>query len=105
ETADALNDEVLRHLPATAVFVNVGRGATVDEDALLAALKEGRLRAAALDVTKVEPLPAYSELWSAPNLIITPHVAGNRPKGSAKLVLANISALKEGKPLTNQVAG
>lgn len=105
ETADALNDEVLRHMPATAVFVNVGRGATVDEDALLAALKEGRLRAAALDVTKVEPLPAYSELWSAPNLIITPHVAGNRPKGSAKLVLANISALKEGKPLTNQVAG
>ena len=105
ETADALDDDVLRHLPATAVFVNVGRGATVDEDALLAALKEGRLRAAALDVTKVEPLPADSELWSAPNLIITPHVAGNRPKGSAKLVLANISALKDGKPLTNQVAG
>jgi len=105
ETTDALNDEVLRQLPASAVFVNVGRGATVDEGALLAALREGRLRAAALDVTKIEPLPADSELWSAPNLIITPHVAGNRPKGSAKLVLANISALKEGKPLTNQVAG
>jgi len=105
ETTDALNDEVLRQLPASAVFVNVGRGATVDEGALLAALREGRLRAAALDVTRIEPLPADSELWSAPNLIITPHVAGNRPKGSAKLVLANISALKEGKPLTNQVAG
>ncbi|GGJ32237.1 phosphoglycerate dehydrogenase [Paenarthrobacter histidinolovorans] len=105
ETTDALNDEVLRQLPASAVFVNVGRGATVDEGALLGALREGRLRAAALDVTRIEPLPADSELWSAPNLIITPHVAGNRPKGSAKLVLANISALKEGKPLTNQVAG
>ena len=105
ETTDALNDEVLRQLPASAVFVNVGRGATVDEGALLAALREGRLRAAALDVTRIEPLPADSELWSAPNLIITPHVAGNRPKGSAKLVLANISALMEGKPLTNQVAG
>ncbi|WGM21263.1 NAD(P)-dependent oxidoreductase [Paenarthrobacter sp. OM7] len=105
ETADALNEDVLRALPKTAVFVNVGRGATVDENALLAALTEGRLRAAALDVTKVEPLPASSQLWSAPNLIITPHVAGNRPKGSARLVTENISALKEGKPLTNQVAG
>lgn len=105
ETADALNDEVLRRLPASAIFVNVGRGATVDEDALIAALEEGRLRAAALDVTKEEPLPADSKLWSAPNLIITPHVAGNRPKGSAELVTANITALKEGSALTNQVAG
>jgi phosphoglycerate dehydrogenase-like enzyme len=105
ETADALNEDVLRALPETAIFVNVGRGATVDEDALFAALTEGRLRAAALDVTKVEPLPSDSQLWGAPNLIITPHVAGNRPKGAAKLVTANIAALKEGKPLTNQVAG
>ncbi|MDI2036610.1 NAD(P)-dependent oxidoreductase [Paenarthrobacter nitroguajacolicus] len=105
ETADALNTEVLASLPASAIFVNVGRGATVDEDALLAALREGRLRAAALDVTKVEPLPADSELWTAPNLIITPHVAGNRPKGSGPLVTANVTALKEGGPLTNQVAG
>ncbi|UXM92283.1 NAD(P)-dependent oxidoreductase [Paenarthrobacter sp. JL.01a] len=105
ETTDALNEEVLRQLPARAVFVNVGRGATVDEDALLAALREGRLRAAALDVTKVEPLPSDSELWSAPNLIITPHVAGNRPKGAGPLVTANVNALKEGRPLTNQVAG
>ena len=105
ETADALNEDVLRSLPDTAIFVNVGRGATVDEDALLAALEEGKLRVAALDVTKVEPLPADSRLWGAPNLIITPHVAGNRPKGAAKLVTANVTALKEGKPLTNQVAG
>ncbi|ABM09424.1 phosphoglycerate dehydrogenase [Paenarthrobacter aurescens] len=105
DTADALNEEILRSLPASAVFVNVGRGATVDEEALIAALEEGRLRAAALDVTKDEPLPADSKLWSAPNLIITPHVAGNRPKGSAKLVTANISALRDGKPLTNKVAG
>lgn len=104
ETADALDAQVLAGLPASAVFVNVGRGATVDEDALLAALQEGRLRAAALDVTKEEPLPEDSALWNAPNLIITPHVAGNRPKGSANLVSANIAALKEGAALTNQVA-
>ncbi|SEJ61563.1 Phosphoglycerate dehydrogenase [Arthrobacter sp. yr096] len=105
ETTDSLNKEILAALPSTAIFVNVGRGATVDEDALLAALTEGRLRAAALDVTKIEPLPTDSKLWSAPNLIITPHVAGNRPKGSARLVTENIAALKDGKPLTNQVAG
>ncbi|WP_311211359.1 MULTISPECIES: phosphoglycerate dehydrogenase [unclassified Arthrobacter] len=105
ETTDSLNDAILRALPETAVFVNVGRGATVDEDALLAALQEGRLRVAALDVTKEEPLPSDSRLWDAPNLIITPHVAGNRPKGSAQLVTANITALKEGRTLTNQVAG
>ncbi len=105
ETTDSLNKEILAALPSSAIFVNVGRGATVAEDALLAALTEGRLRAAALDVTKVEPLPADSPLWSAPNLIITPHVAGNRPKGSARLVTENVTALKDGKPLTNQVAG
>ncbi|MDR6986529.1 phosphoglycerate dehydrogenase-like enzyme [Paenarthrobacter nitroguajacolicus] len=105
ETADALNDAILEALPSTAIFVNVGRGATVDEDALVAALQQGRLRAAALDVTKEEPLPSGSKLWSAPNLILTPHVAGNRPKGAAKLVTANIQALGEGRPLTNQVAG
>lgn len=103
ETENALNAEILEALPDTAVFINVGRGATVDEDALVAALHEGRLRAAALDVTKEEPLPADSKLWSSPNLIITPHVAGNRPKGSAQLVLANISALREGSDLTNVV--
>ncbi|MFJ5955905.1 NAD(P)-dependent oxidoreductase [Paenarthrobacter sp. NPDC092416] len=104
ETTNALSDELLRALPATAIFVNVGRGATVDEDALFSALEEGRLRVAALDVTKEEPLPSDSRLWNAPNLIITPHVAGNRPKGSAALVLANLAALNEGRPLTNLVA-
>ncbi len=103
ETENSLNEEILNALPDTAVFVNVGRGATVDEDALLAALRDGRLRAAAVDVTKTEPLPAGSELWSAPNLIITPHVAGNRPKGGSALVLSNIAALREGRELKNLV--
>lgn len=104
-TENSLNADILAALPRTAVFVNVGRGATVDEDALQVALAEGRLRAAALDVTKTEPLPSHSPLWATPNLIITPHVAGNRPKGSSALVLANVAALKEGRELTNQVAG
>ena len=45
-----------------------------------------------------------SELWSATNLIITPHVAGNRPQGSSAMVLANLAAMQEGRELTNQVA-
>ncbi|MGB5336218.1 MAG: D-2-hydroxyacid dehydrogenase [Woeseiaceae bacterium] len=58
------------------LFVNVGRGATVDTDALVAALKSGQVGGAGLDVTEPEPLPADHELWQLENVIITPHVAG-----------------------------
>ncbi len=103
DTADLIDDTVLAALPSGAVFVNVGRGATVDEHALLGALRSGRLRAAAVDVTKTEPLPASDPLWGAPNLVITPHVAGNRPVGAAKLVDENVTRLLAGDELVNQV--
>jgi phosphoglycerate dehydrogenase-like enzyme len=61
----------------TAVLVNVARGGLVDEGALIQALAEGRLRGAVLDVTEEEPLPSDSPLWTAPNLMITPHVSGH----------------------------
>jgi phosphoglycerate dehydrogenase-like enzyme len=60
-----------------ALFINVGRGATVVTDDLLAALKDGRLGGAGLDVTDPEPLPADHPLWRAPNVIITPHVSAS----------------------------
>jgi phosphoglycerate dehydrogenase-like enzyme len=60
------------------LFVNAGRGRTVDTDALLAALESGRVRAV-LDVMEPEPLPAENPLWGAPNCIITPHSAGDTP--------------------------
>jgi phosphoglycerate dehydrogenase-like enzyme len=66
----------LGRLPAGAIVVNVGRGGLVDTDALLAELTSGRLRAA-LDVTEPEPLPPGHPLWSAPGLLLTPHVAGS----------------------------
>ncbi|MFC7430914.1 MULTISPECIES: NAD(P)-dependent oxidoreductase [unclassified Agrococcus] len=94
---------VLGALPAHALFVNVGRGAVVDEDALRAALEQGTLRAAAIDVTRVEPLPAGDPLWTTPNLVITPHVAGGRPRGASALVLANLEALAAGEPVRNRV--
>ncbi len=62
-------------MKAGAIFVNAGRGGTVDTSALLDALRTGRIRAA-LDVTDPEPLPADHPLWKEPNVLITPHIAG-----------------------------
>nr|WP_091230490.1 NAD(P)-dependent oxidoreductase [Microbacterium sp. 3J1] len=103
ETADLLDASVFGALTPGAVFVNVGRGATVDESALIDALTSGRLRAAAIDVTKAEPLPSDDPLWDAPNLVITPHVAGNRPVGSSALIDDNLRRLSAGEDLVNQV--
>lgn len=71
-----IDADFLAKLPDGAVVVNAGRGGAVDTDALVAELKTGRLRAA-LDVTDPEPLPAGHPLWSAPGLLLTPHVAGS----------------------------
>ena len=90
-------------LAPSAIFVNVGRGKTVDETALVAALQAGQFRAAALDVTAVEPLPADSPLWECPNLLMTPHVAGGRPINAKALVQAQITAYKAGQCLQNLV--
>jgi phosphoglycerate dehydrogenase-like enzyme len=103
ETERALDARRLAALPRHALVVNVGRGATVDEDALLAALHDGTIAGAALDVTAVEPLPADSPLWDAPNLLITPHAAGGRPVGSEELIAHNAAALLAGEPLRNVV--
>jgi phosphoglycerate dehydrogenase-like enzyme len=104
ETGHALDAEVLALLPAHAWLVNVGRGSTVDETALLAALRAGRLGGAALDVTGTEPLPADSGLWDEPSVIITPHAAGGRPLGAAERITANLTALLDGAPLRDVVA-
>lgn len=102
-TAKALNAERLALLPKTALVVNVGRGTTVDEDALLSALHGGSIAGAALDVTAKEPLPEDSPLWDAPNLIITPHAAGGRPIGADELIASNVEALLNGGELRNEM--
>ena len=71
---------------------------------LVAALTEGRIAGAALDVTEVEPLPADSPLWDAPNLLLTPHAAGGRPVGADERVGENLAALLAGRELRNVVA-
>ncbi|SOD97681.1 NAD(P)-dependent oxidoreductase [Blastococcus haudaquaticus] len=102
-TRNALDAARLAALPSHALVVNVGRGSTVDEPALVAALAEGRIAGAALDVTAVEPLPADSPLWDAPNLLLTPHAAGGRPVGADALISANLAALLAGEELRNPV--
>jgi phosphoglycerate dehydrogenase-like enzyme len=103
ETAHALDAEVLALLPPHAWLVNVGRGATVDELAVLAAIRSGRLAGAALDVFATEPLPADSPLWDEPAVIISPHAAGGRPIGAAARITENLAALLENRPLRDVV--
>ena len=73
ETIDILNSSRIELLPQGTFVVNVGRGTAIDEDAIADALESG----ATLDVFKTEPLPSDSRLWKIPNLLITPHIAGN----------------------------
>jgi phosphoglycerate dehydrogenase-like enzyme len=101
--AHAVCGERLALLPSHAWVVNVGRGATLDEAALVQALRAGRLGGAALDVFETEPLPVDSPLWDEPNVIISPHAAGGRPIGAGALVSENLAALVAGRPLRNVV--
>ena len=86
-------------------FINVGRGATVDTQALLDALQAGRLAGAGLDVTDPEPLPADHALWRQPNVIITPHVSarGGDRRRHRMLVAENIRRYLAGDALLNVV--
>ncbi|WNG87544.1 D-2-hydroxyacid dehydrogenase [Mycobacterium sp. ITM-2016-00317] len=91
-------------LPDGAVIVNVGRGATIDEHAMIGELRAGRLRGAVLDVTAVEPLPTDSALWSLDNVILSPHTAANVPSENAKIVeifTDNLRRYLRGEPLRN----
>lgn len=103
QTRHAVDAGVLALLPRHAWVVNVGRGATLDEDALLDALRSDRLAGAALDVFETEPLPADSPLWAEPRILISPHAAGGRPMGAGELVSANLTAFLSGGPLRNVV--
>ncbi len=102
-TRHALNADRLALLPPHAWLVNVGRSSTVQTDALLAAVRAGRLGGAALDVFATEPLPADSPLWDEPDIIVSPHAAGGRPLGADDLIAENLRALLAGEPPRNVV--
>ncbi len=102
-TRHALDGRRMRLLPRHAWVVNVGRGATLDEAALVETLTSGHLGGAALDVFETEPLPADSPLWGCRDVVVTPHAAGGRPLGAGELVSHNVRALVAGEPLRNVV--
>ncbi len=105
ETIGFVDARRLARLPDGALFVNGGRGGTVDTGALLAELERGRLRAA-LDVTDPEPLPTEHPLWALPNVLITPHIAGDSPEASSRafaLAGDQIRRFAAGKRLLNEV--
>ncbi|WP_372456733.1 NAD(P)-dependent oxidoreductase [Cellulomonas wangsupingiae] len=102
-TRHAIGAHVLDLLPSRAWVVNAGRGSTLDEDALLAALRAGGVAGAALDVFATEPLPADSPLWSEPGVLVSPHAAGGRPVGWTDLVADNVDRFLAGRTLRNVV--
>jgi phosphoglycerate dehydrogenase-like enzyme len=105
-TRDLIDAKALARMKPGAVLVNVARGALVDEAALIAALRSGRLRAAILDVTKAEPLPPGDPLWDAPNLYLSPHCSVS-PDAYVERMLdflaENVAHWLRGEPLVNRV--
>ena len=105
ETTGLVDAAFLAAMKDGALLVNAARGVVVDTDALLAELTAGRLRAA-LDVTDPEPLPEGHPLWSAPGLLLTPHVGGDVPgtnERAAAAVTAQLRRILAGEPLENVV--
>ncbi len=104
ETDGLLNASRLARMKRDAVLINIARGALVDEPALIAALREERLRGAALDVFAREPLPPDSPLWDMPNVLICPHSASTAFSENTRLVdlfCDNLRRYLDGQPLRN----
>jgi glyoxylate/hydroxypyruvate reductase len=104
QTRGLLGAAELAVLPAHAIVVNVGRGPVIDEPALVAALAEGRLAGACLDVFAEEPLPAESPLWGMDNVIVSPHSASTLADENEALValfLDNLGRYLDGRPRRN----
>jgi phosphoglycerate dehydrogenase-like enzyme len=109
ETANMFDAKMIAAMKAGSMLINVSRGETVDQTALRAALVDGHLGAAAIDVTTPEPLPAGDPLWSAPNLVISPHMAGGGGKFTsqriADTVVENLARYTSGRDLLHLVSG
>jgi phosphoglycerate dehydrogenase-like enzyme len=99
-------EERFRQMKPGAIFYNIGRGSTVDQDALLAALEGGSLGGAYLDVTTPEPLPPDHPLWGAPSCFITPHSAGGQIREQHDLAghfLENLRRFVSGRELLDRI--
>ncbi len=106
ETTGLFHAGTLAHLRPSSYLINIGRGAIVVLDDLVAALRAGRLAGAALDVFEIEPLPPDHPLWDFPNVIITPHTAGYAPVIAQRhlaTLVENVRKFAQGEPLGNVV--
>lgn len=106
-TRGMVDEAALLALKPGAGVANVGRAGLLDHAALVKLLRQGRLGGAILDVLPAEPLPAGSELWSAPNLVVVPHVSSDDAdgymRGTIALVCRNVQRLRAGRPIPNIV--
>lgn len=106
QTAGMIDARRLALLRPGAILINVARGPVVVERDLVAALESGRLAAAGLDVTEIEPLPADSRLWELPNVMISPHVgaqSARRADVTTDFLAENLARFVQGRPLLNLV--
>lgn len=106
QTIRLISRDLLECLSAHAVFVSIGRGAVVDEDALVELLNQRRFRGAVIDVTHAEPLPSDHPLWRCPNTILTQHTGGGYGEeliDKARVFLGNLECYRRGEPPGNLV--
>jgi phosphoglycerate dehydrogenase-like enzyme len=106
-TRGLVDKDFLAAMPEGALLVNAARGPVADTDALVSELQSGRLRAV-LDVTDPEPLPAGHPLWSAPGLLLTPHIGGNTtgfPARMIRFISDQVERFRDGNALENVVSG
>ena len=106
QTQNYFNAKFFSQMKRESYFVNIGRGATVVLDDLNESLRKGDLSGAALDVFQIEPLPHDHPLWTAPGILITPHVAGEGPylpERRTELFLNNCKRFANGEELINIV--
>lgn len=106
DTTGLISADVLARVKPGTIFVSTGRGSCVDEQALVAALRNGRVSFAALDVFAVEPLPTDSPLWGMDNVIVSPHTAALNPEEDeiiARMFAENARRLLDGEALVNEI--
>lgn len=106
ETRGLINACRFGQMRPTAVLINVGRGAVVDENDLIQALRSGQIRGAALDVFETEPLPPENALWGLPNILISPHMADHAVDShdrAMRVFLRNLERFRRGEALENVV--
>jgi glyoxylate/hydroxypyruvate reductase A len=103
-TENTLNAETLALMPRGAVILNPGRGALIDDDALLEALASGQIAHATLDTFRIEPLPANHPYWSHPQVTVTPHIASaTRTESASRTIVDNIRRGEAGEPFRHLV--